>query len=164
MGADATRGGLGAVIAAGLLGGVLSSSIAAGSRLMAQDTPQLIRSAGLLIPVFDYRGHRAVQAAKLNGDGSGFYFYNAEDHNRLMAGIYPENPAEPLVSLSPDNASNAVKGLLRLAGGNHSGVVVVKDNADHDRVVMGLDLSGPDEEPFLVYFDKSGKKAVFGRF
>lgn len=164
MPADATCGGVVTLIAAGLAGGLLSSALVSGARLQAQDAQPTISSTGFLIPARDYRAGRVVQVAKLDGDGSGLYFYNKEDHNRMMAGIYPEIPALPLLSLAPDGAGNSVKGLLRLAGNNHSGVVVIKDNGDHDRLVLGLAINHRDEEPFLAYFDKSGKKLVFGRF
>lgn len=89
---------------------------------------------------------------------------NDKNNMRLSTGIYAENPPLPLLALGPDSPGNAVKGLLRLAGANHSGVVVIKDNPDSDRIVMGLNLSDPAEEPFLVYYGKRGKKTLFGNF
>lgn len=152
------------ILAAGLLGGLLSSSLVFAPTLAAQDAPQARRAAGVLIRDVGFGGRRGAQLAKLAGEGAGLYFFDEKDHGRLNGGIYPENPALPFLALGPDNATNAVKGLLRLAGPNHSGVVVIKDNADRDRIVLGLGLGDPDEEPFLVYYDKSGKKTVFGLF
>jgi hypothetical protein len=70
----------------------------------------------------------------------------------------------PVMTFS-DNLGR-LKMLLRIApGNNQSPVLVMKDNKQNDRIVMGLSLNGASKEPFLVYFDSSGNKhAVFGTF
>jgi hypothetical protein len=41
----------------------------------------------------------------------------------------------------------------------------MKDNRGNDRIVMGLSLGDPGEEPFLATFDKGGaKRMVFGEY
>jgi len=46
-----------------------------------------------------------------------------------------------------------LKMLLRIQAGANAvaRAWVMKDNSQHDRIVMGLSLSGADEEPFLAY-------------
>lgn len=97
-------------------------------------------------------------------------FYGTDGTLRLQLGTYPGDPATnpeatlPLITLSDKNGR--LRMLLRVAAGNNqSPILVMKDTKGKDRVVLGLDLNGADEEPFLAYFDKyGGKHLVFGNF
>ena len=74
-------------------------------------------------------------------------------------GLYPDGL--PLVGLF--NEKFEAKALLRLAGGNNSPVLVMKNN-NQDRIILGLDLQD-SKEPFLVHFDENGQKHLeFGAY
>lgn len=91
-------------------------------------------------------------------------FYGADGKIRLQMGTYTAAGEKglPLVSLN-DNSGN-IRMLLRLAGGNESPVLIMKDKNHRDRLIMGLGLSGA-EEPFLAIYDDNGvKKNIFGSY
>jgi hypothetical protein len=120
-----------------------------------------LRESGLSLR--DAQNRNRLQISALEGDGSAVWFFDDQNAFRLSAGIYAEDPANPVVAFAPPGGGSAVKLLLRLAG-NQSPVIVVKDKPNSDRIVMGLDMGGLDEEPFLVYHTQGGQKAVFGHF
>lgn len=91
-------------------------------------------------------------------------FYGEDGKIRLQMGTYTGAGEKglPLISLN-DNQGN-IRMLLRLAGENDAPVLIFKDKAHRDRMVMGLSLSG-EEEPFLVTYDGQGRKTThFGNF
>ena len=91
--------------------------------------------------------------------GPSIWFYDANGKIRLQVGLYPDGL--PLVGLF--NEKFEAKALLRLAGGNGSPVLVMKNN-NQDRIILGLDLQN-SKEPFLVHFDEDGKKHLeFGNY
>jgi hypothetical protein len=145
----------------GLFGGLLLQLALLNGRTLRASLGEWIRGSGLVLHSGD-SGRAVVQKAA--GDGSALFFLNTGGNARLQAAIYPETPANPLLALSPDDRTSNVKGLLRLAGGNHSGVVVLKDKPAGDRLVLGLNLNHPDEEPFLAYWENGRRKLLFGSF
>lgn len=94
--------------------------------------------------------------------------YGEDGKLRLQIGTYggEVSSAEkglPMIGFS-DNQGR-LKMLLRLAGQNQSPVLVMKDNQQNDRVVLGLSLNNANEEPFLATFDRNGNKhMVFGEY
>jgi hypothetical protein len=141
-------------------GGLLQILLVSGGPLLAE-AGRTLRGGTLFI---GHEGRTLAYLEKSAGDGSAFFFFNRRSHSRLLGGIYPENPANPLLALTPDDATSNVKELFRLAGGNHSGVIVIKDKPATDRLVLGLNLGHPDEEPFLAYWENGQKKLLFGNF
>lgn len=92
-------------------------------------------------------------------------FYGEDGQLRLQMGTYSAagEAGLPLVGLSGNHTN--LKMLLRLAGSNESPVLIMKDNQQRDRIVLGLDLSGSGQEPFMAYFDQGGgKHMVFGNY
>lgn len=93
------------------------------------------------------------------------FFFGEDGKPRLQLGMYTAayEKGLPLVGLS-DNAGR-LRMLFRLAGENQSPVIIMKDKSGRDRLVMGLDLSGTNDAPFLSIVDAKGhKQNVFGNF
>ncbi len=93
------------------------------------------------------------------------FFYGEDGQPRLQLGMYTDAGEKglPLVGLS-DNAGR-LRMLFRLAGENQSPVIIMKDKGGHDRLVMGLNLSGETDAPFLSIVDADGKKQnIFGTY
>ncbi len=94
--------------------------------------------------------------------------YGEDGKLRLQIGTYTGEVSSserglPVIAFS-DNQGR-LKMLLRIAGQNQSPVLVMKDNHENDRIVLGLSLNNPGEEPFLATFDKNGNKhMVFGDY
>ena len=83
---------------------------------------------------------------------------------RFSAGIFPDNRLVMLVFGQRDNGVNP-KIMLRTDHENENGMLFLKNEADQHRIDMGLDIDGPDENAYLVYWNSNGKKrTVFGSF
>ena len=95
-------------------------------------------NSGGIFNLYGFDGKMRVQLGSYSGD------YAAAEKGQPMAGLY-------------DNHAD-LRLLLRLAGKNESPVLVMKDKQHRDRIVMGLGLNDPGEEPFLAYFDNAGNK------
>jgi hypothetical protein len=91
-------------------------------------------------------------------------FYAADGKIRLQMGTYTAAGERglPLIAMSDNKGS--IKMLFRLAGANESPVIIMKDNQQRDRIVMGLGLNGNDN-PFLSIIDENGiKRDIFGTY
>ena len=100
------------------------------------------------------RIHPGVVFAKSgNGEGgaTGWFYYGGKSSGVAgVIGVYPEVPENPLIGLSPiGSTGEVVRALVRLAGGNHSGVIVLKTHAHGDGLVLGLGLDDPNEMPYI---------------
>ena len=117
---------------------------------------------GSRLTLYRGNGQSFLDAAEMpGGPGTSLCFYADKGQAPLCLGTYPENGL-PFIGLGENPR---VQAILRLAGRNKSGVLVFKDKGNHDRMILGLALDDPNEEPFLVTFDKSGKKTVhFGTY
>jgi len=102
------------------------------------------------------------------GGGGQLGLMGADGEQRLGLGTYDGSYAKsetglPFVGLS-DNRQG-LRLLFRLAGKNESPVLVFKDTRHRDRMVIGLGMSDAGEEPFIAFFDASGKKhLLMGRY
>lgn len=103
--------------------------------------------------------------ARASGATEPIFFYGDDGKVRLQMGMYAGAGEKglPLVGMS-DN-SGRLRMLFRLAGGNESPVIIMKDTSGRDRLVMGLDLAGAAQSPFLSVVDENGKKTnLVGNF
>ena len=92
----------------------------------------------------------------INDAQPGQMFYGEDGKVRLQLGTYNGGGERgmPLVGLN-DNHDH-LRLLLRIFGPNEVPVIIMKDSNGADRLVMGLDLSNGDQEPFLRVTDKNG--------
>lgn len=108
-------------------------------------------------------GGKGVETFVQDGQ-PGMFMYGEDGQPRIQIGTYP-SPGErglPLMGLS-DNSGH-LRMLFRLAGPTESPVIIMKDKAGHDRLVMGLDLLGSGN-PFLSLIDNDGQKHnIFGTY
>ena len=149
----------------------------------------------LLVCIFAFAGGVASQplmkiGTSLAADEERQVFRDLSGRGRLDIGIYNDQPVEDLygadgklriqIGTYTGDVSSAEKGLpvmtfsdnqgrlkmlLRIAGPNQSPVLVMKDNQERDRVVLGLSLGDSGEEPFLATFDRNGSKhMIFGDY
>jgi hypothetical protein len=143
--------------ATGFAGGMLGALLVAASPAGAQLSALL----GDHLSLRDAHGRRYIDAAKSAGGGHAIFFLDGQDRSRMEVGLYDDGL--PMVVL--ESQQHTAKAILRLAGSNHSGVLVFKDKQNRDRMILGLDMNGLDEQPFLVTFDAQGrKKVVFGAY
>ena len=145
-----------ATLVLGCLGGLLAGSLrsALDSRAEAAPPPPPPKqvSAEQFVLV-DASGKTLAQLAK-SGDGTPCLFlFDKEGKARLQAGVYADG--QPFFGLF-DNKNNAV-GLFRVAGTQGSPVLVLKAGG-RDRMIVGLGMSDPAQEPFIEYFDAKGEK------
>ena len=95
----------------------------------------------------------------------GAVMYGEDGKMRLQMGTYNAGSerGQPLFGLS--DAKGHLRLLLRLAGTNNSPVLVMKDDAGRDRIVLGLALEKAEQEPFLTVTGNDGKaREIFGEF
>jgi hypothetical protein len=121
-------------------------------------------SSSSFFSIHDRMNQKGIETYVYNGYPAQ-NFYAKDGKIRIQQGIYnaPGEDGLPLIGMS-DN-KNHLKMLFRLAGKNESPVIIMKDNQQRDRLVLGLDLNNPDQAPFLVTFDNKGKKQVmFGSY
>lgn len=111
-----------------------------------------------------FAGHMWTNAAEAQNPATRpLFFYGDDGRPRLQLGMYTAAYEKdlPLVGLS-DNAGR-LRMLFRLAGESQSPVIIMKDRKGQDRLVMGLDLGGDEDAPFLSVIDADGKKKnIFG--
>ena len=146
------------VLATGFSGGVLaqlwfspSKAIAGNNRTLSANTIYLQSAGGK---------QQAVLWGQPNGGGM-ISLMGPDGKQRIQLGSYDGSHSKsekglPLIGLS-DNRGD-LRLLFRLAGSNESPVLVFKDKKHRDRMVIGMALNDRGEEPFIAFFDKSGKK------
>lgn len=108
-------------------------------------------------------GESGRTSAQITNSGAGtgsLFLYDTDGRARVWAGTYEDG--DPGIVLNDPQGNAAL--ILRLAGSQHSPVLVFKANGQ-DRMVLGLSMNQKEQEPFLVTFDKSGnQKSHFGVF
>jgi hypothetical protein len=145
-------------LAAGFSGGVLAQLSFAPSPAMAGSGQSLSANS---IYIQDAKGkQQALFWGQSNGGGM-ISLMGPDGKQRIQLGSYDGSYSKsekglPLIGFS-DN-QGGLRMLFRLAGSNESPVLVFKDRKHRDRMVIGLSLNGNSEEPFIAFFDKSGKK------
>lgn len=141
----------GLVVAAAFAGG-FSAQLLMGAVTSHADGPWQRFNA---VKISDDKNHEGVQTY-INDAQPGQMFFGEDGKPRLELGTYngAGERGMPVVTLS-DNDGH-IRMIFRIFGGNQVPVIVMKDNAGRDRLVMGLDLNSPDQEPFLKVTDKDG--------
>jgi hypothetical protein len=160
-------------------GGFAAQAVFSGSPVQAQGftvlpadsappiAPQPVQPATVASPeqlgyranfsaVTDPKNRKGIQTY-INDGQPGQIFYGENGLIRLQMGTY-DKPGErgmPLIGLS-DNRGK-LKLLLRLAGEYESPVLVMKDNAGRDRIVLGLNPSNPMQDPFMTIYGNDMK-------
>jgi hypothetical protein len=127
------------------------------------------------IPLFAFLGGFAAQllltVAPSIASSAGYvsqqpiFIMGPDNQTRLQMGTYTGAGERglPLIGLSDNNGQ--LRMLMRLAGGNESPVLIMKDNSGRDRLVMGLALNGSKQAPFLTIVDGEGQlQNVFGKY
>jgi hypothetical protein len=145
-----------ATLVLGLLGGLAGGSLRSGLEKRAEAAPppgpQKQVSAEQFVLV-DANGKTLAQLAK-SGEGSPCLFvFDKEGKIRLEAGVYGDG--QPFFGLF-DAKYNAL-GLFRVAGSQGSPVLVLKAGG-RDRMIVGLGMNDPAQEPFVEYYDVKGEK------
>ncbi|MCB1782568.1 MAG: hypothetical protein KDI13_01095 [Alphaproteobacteria bacterium] len=143
-----------------MLGGAVSNMILVASAPVLAEG--LKKSSYLLL--FDDYNKKGIEAYVYNGYPAQ-NFYAKDGKIRLQQGLYnaPGEDGLPMIAMSDNNGD--LKMLLRLAGKNESPVIIMKDNQHRDRLVFGLDLNSPAQDPFMAAIDASGRKnLVFGNY
>ena len=130
---------LGALVA-GFVGGALAVSLAAFIPAKAAGSEYYYASG---MSVSGHDGKQRIQLGTYDGS------YAPAEKGQPMFGLW-------------DNSGN-LRMLLRLAGSNESPVIVFKDREHHDRLVMGLDMTGSEEAAFATGYDQSGHATTLWR-
>jgi len=148
--------GFAAVIAfaSGAMGSALaahtaSDASAAAPKVLTAEEFRLVDSTGRI-------------TARLTRSGEGtpvLWLFDGKGVARLQAGLY-EN-GQPLFGLF-DEGGQAV-GLFRVAGSKGSPVLVMKAHGQ-DRMILGLGMDSPEQDPFLTAVDaKGGRRDALAR-
>ena len=147
------------IMAASLISGFSGSLLSNGSKAHAYGERIL---QGQQLTLTDNGGRRYLQIAKgETGQSSAIFIFDGKDRSRVEVGTYEDG----IPTIALEGEDHTPKAILRMAGGNQSGVLVFKDKHHHDRMILGLDMENSDEQPFLVTFDANGtKKVIFGRY
>lgn len=128
-------------------------------------TPALAENGALSYWFLGDNANRKGVESYVNNGYPAQNFYGRDGQLRLQMGTYNAGGEAglPMVGLS-DNHGH-LKMLFRLAGPNESPVIIMKDNAGRDRVVMGLGLNDAAQDPFLATFGANGQKTmVYGSY
>ncbi|QQG35247.1 MAG: hypothetical protein HYS17_06685 [Micavibrio aeruginosavorus] len=147
---------------AGLAGG------AAASLLVSPVPSKATSSAGTEVSnffsVYDGLNSKGIETYVNNGYPAQ-NIYATDGMVRLQQGLYTQGAEAGLPMVAFWDNGGSMRMLFRLAGGNQSPVIVMKDRVGRDRVVFGLNLNDPAEEPFMAVFDNAGnKKMLFGAY
>lgn len=110
---------------------------------------QLALVLGMPLKAHAGAGDRQVVSNRL-------YVMTPEGRMRIQAGTYEQAGEKGLPVLALSDNKDQIRLLFRLAGSNESPVLVMKDRSGADRLVIGLKMSGPSEEPFLQVVDDRG--------
>lgn len=143
------------VLATGFSGGVLAQLSFSPAPAIAGNDRTLSANA---IYLQDARGkQQAVFWGQPNGGGM-ISLMGPDGKQRMQLGSYngSSERGQPFIGLSDHRGD--LRLLFRLAQNNESPVLVFKDRKHRDRMVIGLALNDKGEEPFIAFFDKSGKK------
>lgn len=142
------------------IGGAFSNILFVNTQTASAETA---RSKSFFV-VYDKTNKKGIESY-VNKGYPAQNFYASDGKIRLQQGLYnaPGEDGLPMIGMF-DNHQN-LKMLFRLAGTNESPVIIMKDDKHNDRLVFGLDLNNPQQEPFMATFDSAGtKKLIFGQY
>lgn len=134
----------------GFLGGSLRSAVAPRAEAAPPAQKQVSAEQFVLV---DASGKTMAQLAKTGEGTPCLFLFDREGHARLQAGVYGDGL--PFFGLF-DAKNNAI-GLFRVAGSQGSPVLVLKAGG-RDRMIVGLGMNDPGQEPFIEYVDAKGEK------
>lgn len=134
--------------AMGCLGGVASQHLPVPAAAAAQRQVVSAQEFRLL----SHDGRTLAQWVTSTEGGQALFLLDGQGVARLQVGLYPDGL--PFIGLF--NEQGQAKALLRLFGGNHAPVLVMKNN-NQDRLILGLDLQS-SSEPFLMRVDDTGQR------
>ncbi len=101
----------------------------------------------------DSNGKTKAQFTKSQEGSPALFFFDNDGHSRLEVGLYPDGL--PMIILLDEQ--HRAQGILRLAGGMKAPVLVFKSNGN-DRMILGLSMDQPSQDPFGIYYDSNGAK------
>ncbi|MDE1153206.1 MAG: hypothetical protein PW788_11780 [Micavibrio sp.] len=146
-----------AVLAVFSFAGGFAGTLFSGHRAEAQQQQNFFALS-------DTKNPKGVNMYVSDGQG-GQVFYGENGQMRLQMGTYNGGGERGLPLMALSDTSGHIRLLFRLAGENESPVMIMKDKSGSDRLVMGLDLGGSKQEPFLSITDASGhRQSVFGNY
>lgn len=94
----------------------------------------------------------------------GLFFFDDESVARMYMEIFPDNENSNIV-MSQRKIGDNPKLMFRTDHSNQNVMLFLKNEADQHRIDMGIDIDGPDENAYLVYWNGDGKKqTLFGSF
>lgn len=147
------RNRIAAAVGAGALGGMLSLWLG------AQTSSTVVNGLRLV----DGSGQPYAEITKSSTQAAQLTFYNASGKALLKVGLGPDGL--PQIALLSAKGASAPKLVMKLEGENQSAMIIWKDNHAKDRMIMGLDPTSQTEDPFLITYDRDGKKtAIFGDY
>ena len=154
------------LLAVGFLGGFLASLAGHPAFLARAETYLEDTVLGPIYEITDSEGRKALSFGETSGgEGSGgFWFFDHGGHVRLSGCVFPGGELSCIGLMSPNVDINP-KVFMRLDGTNQNGMLFFKNSRDQHRIDLGVDINDADENPYLVYFNREGKKhSVFGQF
>lgn len=150
------------MVVAGLAGGAAASLLLAPVPSKATDSVE--GEVSNFFSVYDGLNSKGIETYVNNGYPAQ-NIYAMDGMVRLQQGLYTQGAEAGLPMVAFWDNGGSMRMLFRLAGGNQSPVIVMKDRQGRDRVVFGLNLNDPAEEPFMAVVDKAGtKKMLFGAY
>ncbi|TAL35941.1 MAG: hypothetical protein EPN97_06790 [Alphaproteobacteria bacterium] len=133
------------------LGGFAAQLLMGTAAVHAQDVWQKARA----FQISDDKNSRGIMSY-INDGQPGQFFYDEKGQVRLQMGTYPAAGERGMPLLGLSDKDGHLRLLFRIFGENEVPVIIMKDNQGRDRIVMGLDLSSPDQTPFLKVTGKDG--------
>ncbi len=141
-----------------------SSAARAQYEIQDQSTGAAITSVTPPAPNYlelrDGKNKKGITTYVMDGQ-PGQIFYGENGQMRLQMGTYSAKGERGLPLFGLSDTQGKLRLLFRLAGKNESPVIIMKDTNGRDRLVMGLDIDKPSQEPFLVVKDITGKGVDF---
>jgi len=112
------------------------------------------------LEVVDAGGHRQILLTTTPEGSPGIWLMDKNGRARLNIALYGDDNATIVLN---DENERAVQ-VLRTMGKQAAPVLVMKSRG-LDRLVVGVNWTGPKDEPFMVFYDDQGnKRQVFGKY
>lgn len=147
------------VILVGLVTGIAAGSLSLSRAHAFDRTGETITAHEFRL--VDANGKTGADLGYSPDGPPGLFLFDTKGRNRAQLSVPPGGNAA--LALYDDHWW--CKGLFRLDGANQSPLLILKDNDTHLRAILGLDLSGPNHNSFLAYFDDSNAQHdVIGKF